>query len=44
MNFDEVSYIIGYQKGKKAGTENIVIEGGVTCTDDGNGNITITEE
>ena len=40
--FDATSYIIGYEYGKEAGTSNVVIEGEVTCTDDGNANITIT--
>lgn len=48
MNFDTVSYIIGYKggynKGEVEGASMVVIEGGVTCTDDGNGNITITED
>lgn len=44
MSFDAVSYIIGYQKGEAVGTENIVIESDLIYADDGNGNITITEE
>lgn len=40
MRFDILSYIMGLIKGKS----NVVITGAVTCTDDGNGNITITEE
>lgn len=39
--FDIISYILGLEKGRGEG--NVVIEGSVTCTDDGNGNITITE-
>lgn len=42
--FDIVSYILGHIKGESDGRENIVIESGVNCVDDGNGNITITEE
>ena len=38
--FDIVSYLMGLVKGSK----NVVISGAVTCTDDGDGNITITEE
>lgn len=41
--FDIVSYLIGLVKGKKEGSKNVVIEGAINCTDDGNGNITITE-
>ena len=40
MSFDAVSYIIGHDAGK-----NIVeITGAIECADDGEGNITITEE
>lgn len=42
--FDIVSFILGLTKGKAEGASNIVIEGGINCADDGNGNITITEE
>lgn len=41
--FDDTSYIMGYTSGKTAGKSDVVIESGITCTDDGNGNITITE-
>lgn len=41
---DIVSYILGLIKGKAEGAGNVIIEGGITCTDDGNGNITITED
>lgn len=37
--FDLASYIMGQEDGKKA----VVIEGDITCTDDGEGNITIEE-
>lgn len=40
---DIVSYILGLIKGRIEGASNIVIEGTFTATDDGNGNITITE-
>lgn len=40
MSFDMASY----EMGKTDGKGEVVIEGGVTCTDDGNGNITITED
>lgn len=36
---DIISYILGMEEGK----HKVVITGEVTCTDDGNGNITITE-
>lgn len=42
--FDIVSYITGRIKGKAEGQEDIIIENGINCADDGNGNITITEE
>lgn len=42
MPFDATSYIIGYESGKEAGKSDVVIEDGITCTDDGNANITIT--
>ena len=38
---DIASYILGYIRGKRTG--NIVISGSINCTDDGSGNITITE-
>ena len=40
---DVISYVMGYTSGKSAGKSEVVIESGFTCTDDGNGNITITE-
>ena len=40
--FNAVSYIMGYESGKTEGTKQVVIEEGITCTDDGNANITIT--
>lgn len=39
-----ILYLLGFIRGKKAGKGMIVISGGITCADDGNGNITITEE
>ena len=42
--FDEVSYIMGFTKGKSDGQSDVVITGAINCADDGNGNITITEE
>lgn len=54
MSFDVVSYVMGdksgfgrgyeegYEEGSQAGV--VVIESGVNCTDDGDGNITIEEE
>ncbi len=43
-----VSYAIGksagYKEGYDAGQGIIEITSGITCTDDGNGNITITED
>ena len=41
MSFDILSYVMGVEAG---GKENVVIESGITCTGDGEGNITITEE
>lgn len=35
-------YLLGLLRGKKAGEKHVVIDSGVTCTDDGNANITIT--
>lgn len=40
MSFDPVSYAMGSASGK----DKVEISGSVTCTDDGEGNITITEE
>lgn len=46
FEFDAPSYAMGYKKGynngEDAGTGNVVIESGIICTDDGEGNITIT--
>ena len=39
-----VSYAIGKQKGARDATGRVVITSGITCADDGNGNITITED
>ena len=39
---DLISYIIGLVTGQKLGT--IDITGNISCTDDGQGNITITME
>lgn len=48
MSFDTTSYIMGYKggykKGEADGASAVVIESGITCADDGNGNITITED
>lgn len=44
MSFDAISYIMGYEKGETVGAENIVIDSDLTYADDGNGNITITED
>lgn len=41
---DIVAYLLGFFKGKAIGVQEVVIEGGITCTDDGNGNVTITED
>lgn len=40
MSFDAVSYIMGKEDGEK----NVEITGAINCADDGEGNITITEE
>lgn len=42
--FDIISYLMGLIKGKSEGAKEVVITGAVNCTDDGDGNITITEE
>lgn len=39
MSFDAVSYIMG----QTAGRDKVVISGEIVCTDDGEGNITITQ-
>lgn len=44
MSFDISSYIMGKEDGIDEGQGTVVIESGITCTDDGNGNITITED
>lgn len=42
-NLDMLFYLIGYGAGNSAGKREIVIEdAGITCADDGEGNITIT--
>lgn len=41
---DRKSYIMGLEDGKEKATGTVVIENGITCTDDGNANITITED
>lgn len=41
---DIISYIIGYTSGQTEGAGEVTIDGNLTCTDDGEGNITITEE
>lgn len=40
MSFDITSYVLGHE----AGQGNVIITGAIDCTDDGDGNITITEE
>ena len=43
--FDFVSYVMGHKKGKNDGKSDVVIESdNLTFTDDGEGNITITED
>ena len=37
---DIISYILGHENGER----NVVITGAINCVDDGDGNITITEE
>lgn len=54
MSVDIISYIMGnktgygkgYEEGYEEGSQsgNVIIESGVSCTDDGEGNITIEEE
>lgn len=41
--FDVFSYLMGKKKGEEEGTQNVVITGSVTATDDGDGNIEIKE-
>ena len=36
--FDMTSYILGHKDGEKEGAGEVVIESGITCADDGNGN------
>ena len=43
MNFDEVSYIMGYKKGEDEGASIVTVTGSLAATDDGNGLITLTE-
>lgn len=40
---DFVSFLVGLIKGRREGEKNVTITGSITCTDDGDGNITITE-
>lgn len=52
MSFDTVSYIMGkksgygkgYEEGEEAAKGVVVIESGISCIDDGDGNIIITED
>lgn len=44
MSFDMASYEMGRVNGKAEGAGTVVIESGITCVDDGNGNIVITED
>jgi len=39
MSLDAVSYILG----QAAGKGRVVIDGAIVCTDDGEGNVTITQ-
>lgn len=39
MSIDAVSYILG----QAAGKDKVVISGEIVCTDDGEGNVTITQ-
>ena len=41
--FDFFSYLIGFFRGFAKGSQDITLTGSITATDDGNGNITITE-
>ena len=41
---DRISYVMGLEDGIEEGTGTVVIENGITCTDDGDANITITED
>ncbi len=43
MSFDMASYIMGHTDGEKSGAGEVIIESGITCTDDGEGNVTISE-
>ena len=43
-NLDMTSYLIGYYAGDETGKREVVISGAITCTDDGDGNVTITQE
>ena len=45
MSFDMVSYIMGHTDGVIDGTGDVIIEGGITCTDpNSDGNVVITED
>ena len=41
--FDIFSYIMGKKKGNEEGTQNVVISGSITATDDGDGNVETKE-
>ena len=41
--FDILSYLLGKKKGNEEGTQNVVISGSVTATDDGQCNVEIEE-
>lgn len=43
MDFDAVSYIMGHKKGEEDGASVVTITGSLIATDDGDGNITLTE-
>lgn len=40
---DIKSYVMGYEEGTSDGEHSVVIESGIICTDEGNGNIVIEE-
>lgn len=45
MKFDAPSYIMGYTKGKADGARDVILSADAyTFADDGQGNITVTEE
>lgn len=41
--FDTTAYILGFTKGESEGERYVNIEGDISCVDDGDGNITISE-